>query len=135
MAKRSNLYQMSKVASSIMAESWPWDSKIVVKKMFCLVYLKKLDLKSESTHQFKLYIFGTSSTVENLDYAKVKTASLSSTESIFLKCYVKSICKPIPNHSINIAKNSYPHLQHLNLANQNDDRDLSVSILIGSVCY
>ena len=96
---------------------------------------KKLDLKSESTHQFKLYIFGTSSTVENLDYAKVKTASLSSTESIFLKCYVKSICKPIPNHSINIAKNSYPHLQHLNLANQNDDRDLSVSILIGSVCY
>ena len=74
-------------------------------------------------------------TVETLDYVKVKTESLPSTENIFVKCYVKDICKPIPNQHINFAKNSYPHLQHLHFADYNDDRDLSVDILIGSDYY
>ena len=92
-------------------------------------------MKSEDTQQFKLNFFGANSTVENLDYVKFKTESLSSTESIFVKCYVKDICKPIPNQYINFATNSYLHLQHLNLADYNDDRDLSVDILIGSDFY
>ena len=77
---------------------------------------KKLNLKSEGKQQFKLNVFGANSTVKNLDYVKVKIKSLSSTKSIFVNCYVKDICKPIPNQYINFAKNSYPHLQRLNLA-------------------
>ena len=45
------------------------------------------------------------------------------------------IWKPIPNQYINFGKNSYLHLQHLTLADYNDDRDLSVDILIGSGYY
>ena len=96
---------------------------------------KKLYLKSEGTQQFKLNVFGANSTVENLNYVKVKIESLFSIESIFVKCYVKDICKPILNQYIKFAKNSYPHLKHLNLAVYNNDRDLSVDILIGSNYY
>ena len=84
---------------------------------------EKLNLKSEGTQQFKLNIFGANSTVKNLDYVKLEIESFSNTESIFVKCYVKDICKPIPNQYINFAKNSYPHLKHLSLADYNDDRD------------
>ena len=73
--------------------------------------------------------------VRNLDYVKVKIQSLPSTESIFVKCYVKEICKPISNQYINFVKNSYPHLQHLHLEDNNDDGDLSVDTLIGSDYY
>ena len=84
---------------------------------------EKLNLKSEGTQQFKLNIFGANSTVKNLDYVKLEIESFSNTESIFVKCYVKDICKPIPNQYINFAKNNYPHLKHLSLADYNDDRD------------
>lgn len=67
-------------------------------------------MKPEGTQQF-----GANCAVENLDCFKVKTESLSSTESIFMKCYVKDICKHILNQNVNFAKNSYPQLQHLNL--------------------
>ena len=71
-----------------------------------LSLFQKLNLKSVGTQKFKLNVFGANSTVENLDYAKVEIQSLSNTESIFVKCYVKDICKPIPNQYINFAKNS-----------------------------
>ena len=74
-------------------------------------------------------------TVKNLGYAKIEIESFSNTESIFMKCYVKDICKPIPDQHINFAKNSYSHLKHLSLADYNDDRDLPVDILIGSDYY
>ena len=51
--------------------------------------------------QFKLNVFEANSTVKNLDYLDVKIESLTSTHSIFLKCYVKDICKPIPNQYFN----------------------------------
>ena len=89
-------------------------------------------MKSEGKQQFKLDVFGANSAVENIDYVKVEIESLSSTERIFVKCYVKDICKPIPNQYINYAKNSYPHLKHLSLVDYNDDRDLPVDILIES---
>ena len=92
-------------------------------------------MKSEGTQQFKLNVFGANSTVENLDYVNVKIESLSSTETIFVKCYVKDICKPIPNQYIKFTKNSYSHSKHLNLVDYNDDRDLSVDILIASDYY
>ena len=47
----------------------------------------------------------------------------------------KGHLKPIPNQYINFAKNSYPYLKHLSLADYNDDRDLSVDILIRSDNY
>ena len=81
--------------------------------------------------QFKLNVFEANSTVKNLDYLDVKIESLTSTQSIFLKCYVKDICKPIPNQYINLPKNSYIHSQYLNLVNYNNDRYWSVDILIG----
>ena len=62
---------------------------------------EKINLKSEGTQQLKLNVFGANSTVQNLDYVKVKVESLSSTESIFVRYYVKDICKPIPNQHIN----------------------------------
>ena len=96
---------------------------------------KKINLKSECTQQFKLNVFGANSTVENLDYVKVEIESFSNTESIFVKCYVKDITKPIPNQYNNFAKNSSQNLKHLSLADYNDDRDLSVDILIGSDYY
>ena len=92
-------------------------------------------MKSKGTQQFKLNVFGANSTVENLDYVEVKVESLSSTESIFLKCYVKDIYKSITNQYDNFAKNSYTHLQHLKLTGYNDRRGLSVDVLVGSDYY
>ena len=92
-------------------------------------------MKSEGTQQFKLNVFEANSTVKNLDYLHVKIESLTSTQSIFLKCYVKDICKPIPKQYINFPKNSYIHSQYLNLVNYNNDRDWSVDILIGLDYY
>ena len=59
--------------------------------IFHLFYLKKLNLKYEGTQQFKLNIFRANSTVANLVHVKVEIESLSNTESIFVKCYVKDI--------------------------------------------
>lgn len=92
-------------------------------------------MKSEGTQQFKLNVFEANSAVKNLDYLNVKIESLSSTQSIFLKCYVKDICKPITKQYINFPKNSYIHSQYLNLVNYNNDRDWSVEILIGLDYY
>ena len=91
----------------------------------------ELNLKSEGMQQFKLNVFEANSAVKNLDYLNVKIESLSSTQNIFLKCYVKDICKPIPNQYINFPKNNYIHSQYLNLVNYNNDRYWSVDILIG----
>ena len=65
---------------------------------------KELNLKSEGTRQFKLSVFGANSTAENLGYVKLEFESLSNTKNIFVKCYVKGICKPIPNQYINFCK-------------------------------
>ena len=92
-------------------------------------------MKSEGTQQFKLNVFEVNSAVKNLDYLNVKIESLSSTQSIFLKCYVKDICKLIPYQYITFPKNSYIHSQYLNLVNYNNDRDWSVDILIGLDYY
>ena len=92
-------------------------------------------MKSEGTQQFKLNVFEANSNVKNLDYLHVKIESLTSTQSIFLKCYVKDICKPILKQHINFPKNSYIHSQYLNLVNYNNDRDWSVDILIGLDYY
>ena len=75
-----------------------------------------INLKSEGTQQFKLKVSGANPTAENLDYVKVENKSFSNTASIFVKCYVKDICKPILKQYINFAKNRYPHLKHLSLA-------------------
>ena len=55
------------------------------------ILFKKLNLKYEGTQQFKLNVFRANSTVENLVHVKVEIESLSNTESIFVKCYVKDI--------------------------------------------
>ena len=52
-----------------------------------------------------------------------------------LKVLRKVISKLIPKQYTNFTKNNYSHLQHLSLGNYNDDRDLSVDILIGSDYY
>ena len=60
--------------------------------------LKKLSLKSEGTQQFKLNIFGSNSTVENLDYVKTEIESFSNTEvfrEVLRKGHLETHSKPI----------------------------------------
>ena len=49
--------------------------------------------------------------------------------------HVKDICHPVSNQNVKLSKQKYKHLQHLTLANNTLESEMSIDILIGSDFY
>ena len=97
---------------------------------------KKLKVPTVRTERVILNTFGaTNSSARNLDVVKIKVKG--NNKAIFIEALcVPEVCNPIKGQNISFAKNKYPHLESLCLADRVSKSTISsIGILIGVDFY
>ena len=95
----------------------------------------RLKLPSSRTEKIMVKTFGsTHHELQKLDVVVVKIQGMTSKIYNHVEALViPTICSPLSNQTIDLAKHQYPHLHNLALADTNiANKDLNVDILIGA---
>ena len=80
--------------------------------------------------------FGCQEKVQICDVVKLAIKTATGTDLVLLFLVVPSICEPIAGQPITLARDTYPHLFGLNLAdNSGMSESLGINVLIGADHY
>ena len=97
---------------------------------------KMLNLKSTDTKEMTIKVFGGSRVTNKLDVVNLCVKSKKKDLNIYLSAYVNDVCQPLANQEINFAKENYPYLLDLELADFNhNNSSMDIDILIGADYY
>ena len=97
---------------------------------------KNLNLKSLGKKDIVVKIFSNIKALKNLDMVQFAVKSKNENLNIYINAFVSDICYPVDYQQIDLAKQTYSHLQSLDLADSNPDNlPLDIDILIGANHY
>ena len=97
---------------------------------------KNLNLKSLGKKDIVVKIFSNIKALKNLDMVQFAVKSENENLNIYINAFVSDICYPVDYQQIDLAKQTYSHLQSLDLADSNPDNlPLDIDILIGANHY
>ena len=97
---------------------------------------KILDLKTTATKEMTIKAFGGSRVNSKLDVVKFCVKSKKKDLSIYLNAFVNDVCQPLANQEIRFAKENYPYLLDLELADfDSNNSSMNIDILIGADYY
>ena len=97
---------------------------------------KMLHLKATGAKEMTIKAFGGSRVTNKLDVVKFCVKSKKKDLNIYLSAFVNEICQPLANQEIKFARENYPYLSDLELADFNyDDSSMDIDILIGADYY
>ena len=97
---------------------------------------KNLALHTEQAETIVMKTFGCHEKVQICDVVKLAIKTATGTDLVLPFLVVPSICEPIAGQPITLARDTYPHLFGLNLADDSDrSESLAISILIGADHY
>ena len=95
----------------------------------------KLKLNCIANKSISIQVFGNQGSSESLEQVRVSIKTIDN-GYIRINCFVKDICAPISNQSIDRAVTEHPHLKSLQLADLNPtNANLPVDLLIGADHY
>ena len=95
----------------------------------------RLNLKTVGTRKISIQKFGNNCSENILDKVNLRILTLDGSE-IRATCFGREICAPLNNQNINFAKENFPHIRNILLADSNPKNEsLSVDILIGANYY
>ena len=96
----------------------------------------KLKLKSLGVKNVVVKTFGNKKETKPLEKVKFAIKSKDGNLNIYMEAFVSSICFPVENQFIELAKEKYSHLSNLDLADSNPEKlPLNIDILIGADHY
>ena len=96
---------------------------------------EKLKLKTVANKNISIQVFGNQGSSESLEQVRI---SIKTVDNGFcrINCFVKDICAPVSNQSIDQAVKDHPHLKNLQLADSNPTNAyLPIDLLIGADHY
>ena len=97
---------------------------------------KMLNLQTTDTKEMTIKVFGGSRVTNKLDVVNLCVKSKKKDLNIYLSAYVNDVCQPLANQEINFAKENYPYLLDLELADFNhNNSSMDIDILIGADYY
>ena len=97
---------------------------------------KNLALHTEQAETIVMKTFGCHEKVQICDVVKLAIKTATGTDLVLPFLVVPSICEPIAGQPITLARDTYPHLFGLNLADDSGrSESLAISILIGADHY
>ena len=95
----------------------------------------RLKLKTVGTRKISIQTFGNKCSENVLEKVNLRILALDGSE-ICVTCFVKEICAQLNNQNIKLAKENFPHIKNILLANSNPNNEsLSIDILIGADYY
>ncbi|KAL5490750.1 hypothetical protein EMCRGX_G015929, partial [Ephydatia muelleri] len=97
---------------------------------------KNLALRTEQTETVVMKTFGCHEKVQICDVVKLAFKTATGTDLVLPFLVVPSICEPIAGQPVTLARDTYPHLFGLNLADDSSaSESLDISVLIGADHY
>ena len=95
-----------------------------------------LNLEIVTSKDMSIKEFGGGKVKSNLDVVRFCVKSKDKNLNIYVNAFVNEICHPLVNQEINLAKQSYPYLVGLDLADSNPENlNMDIDILIGADFY
>ena len=97
---------------------------------------KNLNLKSLGKKDIVVKTFSNVKALKNLDMVQFAVKSKDENLNIYINAFVSDICYPVGYQQIDLAKQTYSHLQSLDLVDSNPHNlPLDIDILIGANHY
>ncbi|KAL5497136.1 hypothetical protein EMCRGX_G013555 [Ephydatia muelleri] len=97
---------------------------------------KNLALRTEQAETVVMKTFGCHEKVQICDVVKLAFKTATGTDLVLPFLVVPSICEPIAGQPVTLARDTYPHLFGLNLADDSSaSESLDISVLIGADHY
>ena len=97
---------------------------------------KNLNLKSLGKKNIVVKTFSNVKALKNLDMVQFAVKSKDENLNIYINAFVSDICYPVGYQQIDLAKQTYSHLQSLDLVDSNPHNlPLDIDILIGANHY
>ena len=94
-----------------------------------------LKFKTVGNRKISFQTFGNKCSENFLEKANLHILALDGLE-ICVTCFGKEICAPLSNQNIKLAKENFPHIKNILLADSNPNNEsLSTDILIGADYY
>ena len=97
---------------------------------------KNLNLKSLGKKDIVVKIFGNVKALKKLDMVQFAVKCKDENLNTYINAFVTDICYPVEHQQIDLAKQTYSHLQSLDLADSNPNNlPLDIDILTGANHY